>query len=88
VPTTDNTLRATLTRNRLDAAGPAVAVQAAARVEGSRTEGNRVSLRLLDNRLEDQDGHAVIVSQGLAGNHVAIESSDFEITHSEDDLLG
>src|SRR5688572_21821864 len=48
--TADNALRVAVSRNVLTGGAPSVAVQAAARIQGSDTEGNVVRVRLLDNQ--------------------------------------
>jgi hypothetical protein len=88
VRTADNTLRVVLSRNVLAGSTPSVAVQAAARVPGSETQGNVVRLRLLDNEVDGAPEQAFVVSDGPAGNRVEVEAGSHAHSRTEDDLLG
>ena len=87
VRTANNAVTIVLSRNRLTGQVPNVAVQAAAFVPGSDSEGSVVRLTVRDNEIGTPSEASILVSDGPAGNRVEVETGSQAFARTDGDLL-
>lgn len=87
VETRENSLRAVVSRNVITGGAAAVAVQGAGGTATSDCRQNVVTVRLLNNELDAPEEQAIVVSDGRAGNRVAVAEGSQAVTRTDEDLL-
>ncbi|MBI3302893.1 MAG: DUF1565 domain-containing protein [Deltaproteobacteria bacterium] len=85
VETSENSLQAVVSRNRITGGTPAVAVQGAG--GAGNPQQNAVSVRLLHNEVDAPSEQATVVSDGRVGNRVEVAEGSQAFVRMEGDLL-